>query len=614
MIDKKFSRRSLLLSGLGLGGISALTFNPTRELLKSVVRSIIQESRSKYLSNKLEAQEARNFVQFNFYGAPSRWAFDNVLKPSKSDPFLQAPGAYNKINSINDKFPHLSEGLYSDHFIKGFNMPHLWNYEVANSKGGTRPMADLMNNMLIIRGCNPASNAHPLSNAQQVSPVPGDFSITGLVADSTKCFIPAIGIGQTPAIRAFKSPLKTNVINIPSDEADYITYILDVFYKKNGISYRKDSDLDSEIENALGALKAYSLTNQPGADVLYHERNRAEKLIRQGVKNLDDAFGPLVAKYEELFQRSIKLSSISGVNDSIIPGINFPCEVEGDVDILSALASHHMDNYIICDPDLRDVFIKIQAENLSKHFALAEFAITEGLSSSILLSSPMERGQTLLGLKQKLTYNVNQIEKSYDPIANLTNLKIQKNAQPTSQELNLLHDSHGTGWMTNVIGCNLFYRGFSSCLLEFIDKLKGVSIAGGKTLFDETVIQYATEFERIPTKLGSGFGHNDRAHVTSLFSGIIQKPTILGNILVGRKDLSKTQKNSNAYSRVIGTIGDAAVIPSLENKIININNISSTLSEMLRVPKLVPRAVSLVEVKDSKLKVMIEDARNIEDG
>ncbi|MGZ3691332.1 MAG: hypothetical protein ACXVAX_07500, partial [Pseudobdellovibrio sp.] len=149
---------------------------------------------------------------------------------------------------------------------------------------------------------------------------------------------------------------------------------------------------------------------------------------------------------------------------------------------------------------------------------------------------------------------------------------------------------------------NQFYLGLGSCLLELIDRLKATKIEN-TTLFNETVIQVASEFDRFPTQLGAGTEHNSSAYVTSFFSGIIQQPTVLGNVFVGRP--------KGGY-HAQGTIGDSAPVPSLINHNININNVSSTLSEMLRVPKIVPRAASLVAVKNEKLEPLIEPARNIE--
>ncbi|MGZ3688019.1 MAG: hypothetical protein ACXVBW_06955, partial [Bdellovibrionota bacterium] len=399
------------------------------------------------------------------------------------------------------------------------------------------------------------------------------------------------------------SPLGTGVVDIPSDHADYVSFLLDVFYQQSPGSYRNLASVDQQIESAVGALEAYSRSNQPGATQLYRERRRSEQLLRRGIRDLGDVFMPLVRKYDDLFQRSMTLSAVAGVTDLAVPGLQFPCEAEGDPDVLHALGSHHLMGKLLCVPDLREMYHKAVAQNLAKQFALAEFALTEGLSSSILLASPRERGHTLLGVEAGISYSVADIEKKYDPAAKRSRFSVRHDAKPIEIKMNVEHDAHTNGWVSNTLVCTLFYRGFSACLIELIDRLKQTPLAGG-TLFDETVIQYATEYERVPAEDGGGSGHNGSAYVTSLYSGIIPGPMVLGNIRVGR---------TPDQGHPAGTLGDAAPVEGLPNHIINVGNVSSTLSEMLRVPRIVPRAVPLVTVEKGRVVPTVPPGKNVED-
>jgi hypothetical protein len=605
------SRRKMITSTGALLGGTGLYFSALQSLLASMVRGQIRDSRVRVLGLPLRIQKSRNYLQLNLYGAPSRWFFDHALRPNDSDAFLQGHGIFNRLKQVNRDTPHLSTGFYSDVKVGRWNMPHLWENDVAKRGGGSRPMRDLSRHMLTIRGCKMLNDGHPINCERQVCPIPGEASITGLVADATEAFFPAISVGKSPANKAFKSKSGVGVVDIPLEAPDYISYLLDVFQKKKEGSYRDLSAVDAEIENALGALQAFQSTNEPGAEILYKERRRAEKLIRLGVSNFTDAFGPLVKKYEDLFQRSTKMSALAGVNDALIPGLKFPCDIAGDVSLAAGLASHKYDNQVLCGADLRDIFSDVKSE-LAMHFALAEFAITEGLSSSILLTPPAhDRGTLLKNLKASSAYDLDQLERSFNPEKNATTFKVKTDAAITKFSNNaFITDAHEVGWISSLIGCNLFYRGLSACLLELIDRLQETSLGSG-SLFDETVIHLATEFDRYPIDLGAGTQHNISANVTSLFSGIIPEQTMLGNIYVGRK-APKLEINAGGI-QLTGTMGNAAPVPSLVNRIININNVSSTLSEMLRVPRIVPRAVPLVEVKGDKLLPTIESARNVED-
>jgi hypothetical protein len=608
MSKSQISRRKLLAAAGLLSAEQGILSGQLAVLLSSLVTGQIAQAYQKTVASKKEF--SRNFVQLNMYGAPARYLFDHVLRPNDSDGFLPCEGLYNYISEINMQQPHLCKGKYKDAKVKGFNMPHLWKYNVAKSSGGSRPMSDLMDQMLMIRGCKLASDGHPINNERQVSPLTGEYSITGLVADASLAYFPAINLGKSPANKAFKSPLQAGVVDIPLESADYASFLLEIFHKQSKENSDSPKDVDTAVENAIGFLKQYSLTNQPGSELLYNERKRVEKLIRNGVKNFSEAFTSLSSKYDDLFLRSLQLEPIEGVNEAKIPGVRFPISLAGKVRTPEALATHRImaESYLMSN-DIRDVFAKVKSENLAKSFALAEFVLSEGLSSSIVLSPPIhDRGNMLVNLGVNLAiYGDEQINNIYDETSNTTQLTLKPEAIAKYETKDgFITDCHETGWLPNVIACNLFYKGMSACLLEFIDVMKAKKTSAGKSLFDETVFQYATEFERAPTDSGSGSQHNFLASVTSLYSGVIKKPEIIGNIYVGRKA---------PFGSVLpmGTIGCAAPNVGLPNKIININNISSTLSEMLRVPRIVPRAASLVEVKEDKLSTLIEPARNVED-
>lgn len=608
MSKRQISRRKLLAAAGLLSADRGMFSGQLATLLTSMVAGQISQAYDKTVAanNVL----SRNFVQLNMYGAPARYLFDHALRPKDSDRFLPCEGLYNYITEINHESPHLCKGAYKDTKVNGFNMPHLWGYDVAKVNGTQRPMSDLMANMLMIRGCKLDGDGHPINSERQVSPLSGETSITGMVADANSAYFPAINLGNSPANKAFKSPKRAGVVDIPLDSEDYVSFLLEIFYKQSKENNYSKKDADAAVDNAIGFLKQYSLSNQPGSELLYNEKSRVEKLIRSGVKNFADAFSSLNAKYEDLFLRSLQLSSIEGVNDKKIPAVKFPINLAGKIDKPEALATHRISaNAYLMSDDMRDVFAKVKSENLAKSFALAEFVLSEGLSGSLVLSPPIhDRGNMLVNLGVNLAiYGEEQISVVYDEQARTTQLTLNPDSKPKNETQNgFVTDCHETGWLPNVIACNLFYRGMSACLLEFIDTMKAKQLSGGRTLFDETVFQYATEFERAPAGAGSGSQHNFLACVTSLYSGIIKKPEIIGNIYVG----NKAPKDTGLPA---GTIGCAAPTVGLPNKIININNVSSTLSEMLRVPRIVPRAASLVEVKEDKLTTVIEPARNVDD-
>ena len=141
---KKLKRRDLLKgSGLLTLGSSAFS-NPLSLLMNTIVNGAI---------GKAHAQEAggnhRKFLYVQLAGAPSRWAF-TPLNPDPLD-----FGKVVKNPSLGNYFTGGSP--YTDHIYKsvrinGLDMPYIWGQQVAKAGGGFRPMSDLMDHMLMIRG------------------------------------------------------------------------------------------------------------------------------------------------------------------------------------------------------------------------------------------------------------------------------------------------------------------------------------------------------------------------------------------------------------------------------------------------------------------------------
>src|SRR4051812_20452974 len=100
--------RRRFLAGMGTAGVASLLYlDPVRHFLNAFVRGRIQDGRTRHLNNRLTAHPARNYVQFNLYGAPSRWVFDHPLRPNDTDGFLAAPGVYNRFQQLDLSRPHL---------------------------------------------------------------------------------------------------------------------------------------------------------------------------------------------------------------------------------------------------------------------------------------------------------------------------------------------------------------------------------------------------------------------------------------------------------------------------------------------------------------------------
>ena len=289
---------------------------------------------------------------------------------------------------------------------------------------------------------------------------------------------------------------------------------------------------------------------------------------------------------------------LKGVDDKPIPTPKLPLTINGDVKIEDVLGPFKVNNVYILEEDLRSILDHATTGQLAQDFALAEFISKYGLSSSIVFANKNEIGEIFENVITKSGYREDQLVRKYDKIKKQTTITSTREAREERPQLSF--DSHGTGSLINILTCSKFFYTFSNCLSELIETLKTIELDKGLSLFDETVIHVTSEFDRTPDKSLTGSSHNEQAHVSTFYSGIISGPTVLGNISVGTVD------KENDW----GTVGNSAPVETLKSKV-GISHVSSTLSTLLRVPPIIARSPSLIKVEHNKVAPLIELAKNI---
>jgi hypothetical protein len=137
-------------------------------------------------------------------------------------------------------------------------------------------------------------------------------------------------------------------------------------------------------------------------------------------------------------------------------------------------------------------------------------------------------------------------------------------------------DEHGTGTVTSLIIASHLFRATAACINELITSLKT------KGIWNETVIQLGSEFNRSPTH-GSGWGgsnHGFKGCASSFFSGAIQKPYVIGNIALNKGE-------TGAY----GTWGGSAATGARD---LVLGNQVTSIAKMLRIQTPTPNDGALV--------------------
>lgn len=565
----------------GAGALTALS-SPGRRFLEKIVHDNV---RSDLFRPQLH--ETRNYVQINFYGAPSRLSFDSLLKPYDDSLFIPHPFVANKIirQDANDKTRFELE--YATTKINGLNMPHLWSELVPGSDGNLHRLSELLENSLFIRGCRLDFEGHPLNGIQQISPVQGGLSLNGVIGDHSKSFISSVSVGSNPVSRAFKSE-KSLLLEVPPGEHNYADYILKPFLLEEVNDLFSDGRLPAAFDDIA---KNYPAEFKDIAEL----RKQSLKYFQKNIDQFTHDFSKLQAKYTQL----IKLAIESDAHFNVVSP-RLPLTVEGKKSLKEILGPFSIEEKFFGDLDLHALIKSGEFNYWAQEFALCEFLLVNNICQSVLICPPKETGDLITNCSAASMLHFQQIEEVYNSQTNRTTLNLKSGAQIDKIKQTFPMDAHDTGVLFDVLTTKQFFRAISTCLFELISQLKKTKI-NDKSLFDETVIHLASEFDRNPSQDGYGSSHLPLSNPTSIFSGCLKGPSVIGNIYAGT-----LQKNDEEY---FGTIGVGAPVKELGTSV-KIGNISSTLSTLLRVNPIVKRDPSLID--DKTYRPIIEKAQNIE--
>lgn len=579
--------RRKMIGIMGAVGAGGLLYSPARKLFEKIARDKLVNTKSFF---KPRINSNRNYVQVNLYGAPSRNGFDSLLKPYDNSGFIANPLVANRILDQGLIKNGLLKMEYSVEKIYGINVPYQWHQLLPTPSGKLKPMSDLLENAMMIRGCRLDFEGHPINGIQQISPIQGGLSLNGIIGDSSTGFISAISVGNTPVSRAFKSN-GSLLLEVPVDEENYAEYILKPFLIKDAEYLLNQKNLDNEF-NEIAKNYPSDLRD------LLEVKKQSIKYVQSNIDMFIDQFSALTLKYHSLIERAIE--TIDYIPKVATP--KFPLIADGKKTLKEMVGIYSSDDLMFLGDDLLS-FLKTGKINYwAQEFALCEFLLTNNICQSILISPPLETGFLIESCDARQAIPFENLECSFDPKINKSTVHLKGDVRGGGRKHSFKMDAHSTGIALDVMSTSLFYRAISTCLLELTESLKLIKV-GNSNMFNETVIHLASEFDRIPSVDGYGSSHLPVSNPTTIFSGCIKGPMVLGNIYVGT-----LEKNKEEY---YGTVGVGAPIKELGDSI-KIGNVSSTLSTLLRVKPIVKRNKSLIDEISGNFVSNIEQAANVE--
>lgn len=437
-------------------------------------------------------------------------------------------------------------------------------------------------------------DGHPLNNRKLIAPVLGKPSLNGLIADLSKSPIPSVAITSSideRAAGAFNSKAGSSQIIIPSNEESYFDFLFTPFADTN--KQFESSDIQDQLMS-----KALSDFDKNASSQNRKRRQDYKNLMKRQIDLLAEQYSSRVAVYQDLIHRTITSTPLIGVTDQAIPCLSEASLKKGAIN--SEMNLFFDKNFFHISNDLRLALSSARIPALAQMFAMSEHLLTQNLTDTILLHP-----YSLSDLSAKMTLPLDCTERIFNGEAGQSTFKVKRElfnneAKPYSYGM----DSHFIGAVPNLVYTSVYFASLTACLIELTTQLKKKK-AGSTNLYDRTIIHLTSEFDREPRPDLAGSEHGWNGHVSSFFSGSIEKLHVLGNIYAN-------STNGESFFQGNKTWGYGAPIKALRNRPIVYGNITSSLSQILGVPTPTPNDNAIFAYQSNKITPLIPQGVNID--
>ncbi|MCO6429372.1 MAG: DUF1501 domain-containing protein [Deltaproteobacteria bacterium] len=420
-----------------------------------------------------------NLVLMHCGGGPAHWMY-GFLTAYSSEGFNRNPLVGTQFRNVGGRYVGVD---YVTHSIKGIEAPTMWSHPVPAPNGGSRPMADLLDNLLCFQGIDTRNAGHGESTAWAHLSPGAKQGATNLAGDVAGTPFSVLNLGASDF--RFKSKASKSFVS-PSLNGNAISNLLTPFAPAGSAPFRTDkAAIKAAYDGIFPLLDELAKQGHVGAESLIQNRNSALALVETNFADLATVWTSLVNKYQDLITRAVTTVGLPGLNDLPIgeggSGASALYQVNGDPNLTLHLAT-----------DLRNSVVPgTNIGGLAARFALTEYVLTNNLCGSVAFS-----------------------------IGGLTGLVDPS----TNRGFGIGNDQHQSGLYPITYYNILRYRGISACLLELIEQLK----AAGK--WEETVIRWGGEFTRNARTDMTGADHGFRGACYKHFSGAFKGPLVVGNL------------------------------------------------------------------------------------
>lgn len=475
----------------------------------------------------------KNYIFIGQAGAPPRWAFDLPLTPDgQKGKFIACP----QVGTRYEGGTRYTEVVHDTYQVNGLHMPWMWRFDIPTAGGGMVPLSRLMEGMLIMRGIDTNNPAHVAAQGLHYRPQGIPISLTALTADRSDA--PIAGVSMSSSRYVFKSNKGLSPTQLANTN-NMIQTLMQPFIESNPTGYKNDqAKVEAALASSLDSLNKIAEDSSPQNVMIKKNMENALDLFSKNYGSLDTVYNNLYNKYRSLARRAMDPNrTLVGINDKPI----------GTTGARDRRYRYGDDDGTVTNADLRTMITtNTNLDRTAQRFAVTEFILLNGLSSSIAFNHDGLRGLGTQG---------------------------QRNSQ--------FYDEHRAGCMPSLLVNVYNSLGFYACLYELISQLKA------NRLFEDTLIDFCGEFGRNPQNQGSGADHSAEANSNMIISGAIGgNGHVIGNI------------RANAGGRN-GTWGYGANNPGFG--LLNLGHFTSTVANVFGIPSPVTAVPSLLKLEGGKL-------------
>lgn len=479
---------------------------------------------------------------------PPRWYFDQPLNPSGLAADFN-PGSFGThIANVGGIWKSVYKTKAVSFGGVNVHMAPLW--ALKSAVGGT-PFASLLDNAVMIRGLNMEIDSHPTNQERSVRPFAAAPSISGVVGSVSSAPSPSIGFSSSSTTQVFKSPVSMGGVAVSKGAP-----IKDLILPFNVAQIVKKDDLDFSIKQAISAIDRHVAEQGLSSHGSDRSLNSTYDMFARNLTAFQTKYTALLQKYTAIAEAEMR-AEFPGVTTDLAS-----IKPDGKEQFSFASGSAFKAG------NLKTILAKMSpAPSIAQAFAFIEFALSENLTSSI-------------------TVDLGTV-----PVTN-----------PADNGGAISNDQHYVGTVVSTLVTSLYYRCTLGCLAELKNALTPAGI------FDKTVIHFTSEFSRTPELGMSGSNHGFESSSTSIFSGMIKKGAggLIGN--VGKQ--AETAAVRAGYPGTWGLARPIKLPGGATRDIIN-DDVICTVCEMLEVPKIGTKGVSLVKNSGGNVTMPVKGFKNV---